>query len=413
MTRIDQHELNILDGTVLSFFQHKWFTLEYAQHVKPEYLSSNAARYVLLNAIEQLRDDGGYSQARALIQADEKAKNFISEFIKQSIYETNFNFWLTTLKDTYLKRELNAAIIEQREKYGIDAVSDLKNRLTALIDNVKTLREIDLHTEFVLDMEAPETNLVSSGFRHFDDAILDGGYEEGQNIIIGGEPGTGKTSLMLCQALAMSQYGIPVDLISYELTPKRLHRRLICIKAQIPGSVIKRRTFSKGQYDLCVAQSEYIKSLPLRIIRVNGGLNQLAMHITASDAKVVFIDYLQRIPVSGNRSRYEQVTELSNRLNECVKSTGKILIMASSLNRSAGEKPKLSDFRNSGDIEYDADIAVILSQSETDPSEILAYVPKNRDGESTVINLFFDKPTFRFYEKTTRMPDMPQPTVWD
>ena len=124
---------------------------------------------------------------------------------------------------------------------------------------------------------------------------------------------------------------------------------------------------------------------------------------------VIFIDYLQLIQ-SGARSRYEGVTDISIGLHQLSQSTGITVVALSQLSRpeksgDGAKAPTMASFRDSGQIEQDADVAMLLYKEEDTPnSRRVLHIAKNKEGEIGKIYLAFDGQHQRLYESAVDAP---------
>lgn len=214
------------------------------------------------------------------------------------------------------------------------------------------------------------------------DQTLRGGLRDGQSIVIGGRPGAGKSVLMVQIAANAAKNGSGVLIVSLEMMKEELIDRLS-------------RTID----------FERLNSLPLYFIDSTSDLGTIQSLIRVACRRykigLIVIDYLQLMEVPSGKydSRERQIATISRRLKRMALDLQKPVIVGSQLNRESTKKgkPTLADLRESGSIEQDADIVLLLSAGDDGP-ETLLQVAKQRGGGTGEIELQLDGPRFVFNE---------------
>lgn len=228
------------------------------------------------------------------------------------------------------------------------------------------------------EQESNPTALHSTGLSTVD-RQLNGGLTDGQMVIIGGRPGTGKTVMVDQIAMAFAQRGEPALICSLEMRREELAGR-----------------FSK------TVDRQALRQLPIRIVDTAHTLPRIASSIRLAQRKdgiqLAVVDYLQLVE-SGDRSlnRERQVAEVSRTLKRLAMELNIPVIAASQLNRGMEQdkrKPRLSDLRESGSIEQDADVVGLLHRTDDDGAELI--IAKQRNGSPGIIELAFRPERFRF-----------------
>lgn len=228
-----------------------------------------------------------------------------------------------------------------------------------------------------------ETGLgAKTGIREFDD--LTGGMEAGQVIIIGARPGMGKTAVMCSAAIGCARNGHGTLIFSLEMKSTELGMRIVsdlCCEPRraIPFDRIVGGTVSHGEMQALARAHAAMSEWPIRIVDKGGltlsRLSMLArrhkrrMAAEGRELKVIFIDYLQLLrPDKRGQSAYEMVSEISVMLKTLAKELGVAIVALAQLNREAekrdDKRPQLSDLRDSGQIEQDADIVMFLYREQ-------------------------------------------------
>jgi len=212
------------------------------------------------------------------------------------------------------------------------------------------------------------------------DIKLRGGLRDGQIVVIGGRPGAGKSVLLtqIAATLAWRQEGALI--VSLEMMKEEIADRL----------------------SRCIP-TEQLEMLPLYFIDSTSDLGTICSLIRVACRRhrigVIAVDYLQLCEVAAGKSenRERQIATVSRRLKRLAMDLQKPIIVGSQLNRESTRrgKPTLADLRESGSIEQDADIVILLSKSEDGP-ETTIDIAKQRGGQTGEFTMRLDGPHFRF-----------------
>ena len=212
---------------------------------------------------------------------------------------------------------------------------------------------------------------------------LHGPMEPSQLIIMAGRPGMGKTAVALSYVLGAAQAGHGVLFASLEMNGEQLAGRMLadlCFDgSQVPYSAIRDRKLNDFQRRKVTEAAERSAALPIQIVDA-GSLspNRLAMIARRTDRRfrakggsldLIVVDYLQLLrPDSGTAKPYEAVSEISRALKGMAKDLGVPVLALAQLSRSVetrpDRRPQLSDLRDSGQIEQDADSVLFLLREE-------------------------------------------------
>lgn len=216
----------------------------------------------------------------------------------------------------------------------------------------------------------------------------------GNFILIGGRPSAGKTALSLQLAVEMALRGYRVCYFSLETSTKVLIRRVIANRTRSPLADVQNKRVPAAELD-CLSR---LRKAPLFFRSASGkSTSWVKAQAMREKAQIVFIDYVQLLSCTEAKDRYTQITKISIALHEMAQSTGMVVIGLSQLKRNETHAdPTLSDLRESGQLEQDADAAILLGGAEH--PFILA---KNKEGEAGIwFNIVFDKEKQRFLEVT-------------
>jgi replicative DNA helicase len=252
---------------------------------------------------------------------------------------------------------------------------------------------------------------LPTGF-HALDHILNG-FHPTDLIVIAARPGFGKTSLALQFAMAAAKHPprLPVAVFSLEMSKQQLSMRMVCAEARVDGSRIRRGFVHGPEWAQFLEGAGRLHGLPIlvddapnvSVLDIRARCRRLQMH---GGLAMVVIDYLQLIaPARRKDSRNQEVSDISRDLKILAKELNVPVLALSQLSRDVekrGDKlPVLSDLRDSGAIEQDADVVMFIyrgdmyKDEDTDPSTKL-IVAKQRNGPLGEEPLIFHKEYARF-----------------
>lgn len=308
--------------------------------------------------------------------------------------------------------------------HGPDAVREIadrtEGRLHAITDRAKGDPTVGMESlAEILQAEAErlcsDHPSVAVPTRYTDlDEKLGGGFYPGEFIVIGARPSMGKTALSMNIAENIAAHGTPVGILSMEMSRAALSHRLIANAAGVPlaamrGGKILTDDQRRAMLDAC----EQVKHYPL-FIDDTGGLSvtlartKVRRMVQRHGVRVVVIDYLQLMTAPGAKeSRQVEVSAISRGLKALAKECGIPVVCLSQLNRAnearADQRPRMADLRESGSIEQDADVVMMLHREEYyRPNEekwrgraelILA---KQRNGPTGTVKLAWNSERTRF-----------------
>jgi replicative DNA helicase len=257
---------------------------------------------------------------------------------------------------------------------------------------------------------------VPTGFPALDDLLS--GLQRSDLIILAARPSMGKTTLALDIARqAAIQHNIPVGIFSLEMNTQQLVDRMLAAEARVNAWKLRTGKLSlDSEFDQIRSALERLSKAPI-FIDDQAGASIMKMRSASRKLKnehglgLIIVDYLQLITTSKQYdSMVNQVTEISRSLKGLAKDLDVPVIALSQLSRaveSRGGKPKLSDLRDSGSIEQDADVVMFIHREDkqdrnaekTNIAEIL--IEKHRNGPVGLVKLYFDeeKSTFLTIDK--------------
>ena len=218
---------------------------------------------------------------------------------------------------------------------------------------------------------------VPTGYHKLDD--ITSGWQESDLVIIAGRPAMGKTSFALSMAKNIAaDYNVPLAFFSLEMSDVQLTNRLISNVCEIQGSKILSGQLQPDEWDRLDKRINTLMGAPI-FIDDTPGLSVFELRTKARrlvrehGVKIIMIDYLQLMNANGMRfsSRQEEVSTISRSLKGLAKELGIPILALSQLNRGVesregleGKRPQLSDLRESGAIEQDADMVLFVHRPE-------------------------------------------------
>lgn len=308
----------------------------------------------------------------------------------------------------------NNSLNYSREPQKIGAI------LNEAIDNIQYVAE---KKDFVSG--------VSTGFNDLDK--LTGRWQDGQLIVIGGRPAMGKTALILSMIknIALKENPVPIALFSQEMNRIQITNALIANICEIPCQKLSRGCLEIFEWEQLNKNIEELKSAPIMIddtphLSIFDLCDKAKRLVDEHGIRIIFIDYLQLIFVDNKSldTRYAEINYITRKLKVLARELNIPIVVTSQLNRNLedrnsinGKRPQLTDYRDSGTICDDVDVACFIHRpeyyhiTEDERGNSLIglgefIVAKNRMGPAGYIQLKFKGEFFRFYEY-----EAPEPIV--
>ena len=315
-------------------------------------------------------------------------------------------------------------ILQVSQQRGVEGFVRIKNLLWPAMEKIDALMQA-----------GGDVTGVPSGFSDLDKLTL--GFQPSDLIIVAARPSMGKTALVLniAQYVALERE-IPVAVFSLEMSKESLATRMLASEGLIDAQKLRSGRLSTEEYQRLSRAAGLLISAPI-YIDDSAGLNLLELRSRARrvkvehDVKLVVVDYLQLIQgPADSESRQQEISAISRSLKILAKELAVPVVALSQLSRApeqrTGEnrRPQLSDLRDSGAIEQDADLVMFIYRQEMyeqpydeqgnpralsdgTPIEGLAelIVAKQRNGPTGNVKLFFHKHYTRFDNFTRRHKD--------
>jgi replicative DNA helicase len=390
-----------------------------AKVLKPEDFSVPRCR-AIFRAAGELRAE---NRPIDFITLAEKTQGVVSReellcLIQSSPSPDHIDDHIRMTKENARRRHLEEACMEiARHPDG-----DMQHQLSYLMDvatslslenpEEETLTSSQMMTELFVDMNDREENglspVLSTGLKALDEP-LGGGLLPGSLYVLAGRPGVGKTTLALFLAEQLAQHG-PVLYVSLEMTPRQLTAKRLARQTGIPAQRLLtsqgKGCFTQEEWDKVISGGSTLSNSQLLCTKVTGltheDVGRLARQ--TQDVKAVVVDHLGLLRSNGRyNGRTELVTEISQGLKQLAISLNVPIVALSQLNRASemtpDKRPKLYQLRDSGSIEQDADVVMLLSRSDYEerkerkpwePSQLKVEFAKNRFGanKEVYVNLY-------------------------
>ena len=367
----------------------------------------------------QFEEIGGDEALRTIIEAPPHAANAIyyAQIVKQkSVTRELIEISHQTIIDAYSTKYTSDHLLETAERrifaiaetQSVGETVEVKNVIIEAMDRI-TARAEDRHG----------VTGVGTGYYELDE--ITGGLQQTQLIILAARPSMGKTALALniCEHV-ICELKQAVLFVSLEMGELELVERLLSSRARVDGH--KLRTGKHlGQQDMVQlgraytelhSASLFIDSTPARnMLQITANARRLKLR---QDLGLIVVDYIQLVDAEESRdSRQEQIAKISRRLKQLARELKIPVIALSQLNRAVenreDRRPRMADLRESGAIEQDADLVLLLHRPEyydpnDQPGVAELIIAKNRSGATGSPKLAFLKNITRF-ENLAQMAD--------
>lgn len=279
----------------------------------------------------------------------------------------------------------------------------------------------DLITQTFENIESRKGSHVtglSTGFEELNYMLS--GLQKGEMIIIAARPSMGKTSFALNVAEHLGADGsVPVVIFSLEMGKHQLVERFLCSRSGVDSQLVRKGMLSADQMAALTQAGGELFEKPI-FIDDSAGLTPLMIRAKCRrlksqyDIQAIFIDYMQLMSLGGRvESRQQEISTISRYLKALARELDVPVVVLSQLNRGAegreGHRPRMSDLRESGSIEQDADVIMLLHREdyyhrgeaeyeENNLAEVI--VAKQRNGPTGTVELIFDGRLTRFKPKS-------------
>ena len=337
----------------------------------------------VLTVTEQLAKNGNLEEVGG--------PSYVAELSSRVASSANIEYHANIIAQKALARKLIqfAAIVETK---AFDETNDIDDLMQEAEESLFNLSKQHIKNDFTqIDPVLSSVNKeliaaagnpdgitgIATGYYELDKLTC--GWQKTDLIILAGRPAMGKTTFALCAAkfIAINQE-IPVAFFSLEMSSTQLAKRLLSNTSQVPAEHLRNGRLDRGEWDRIDKSFGWLKGKPFYIDDTPGlsvyELRSKARRLVKDyGVKIIFIDYLQLMAVNTNRftTRQDEVSLISRSLKGLAKELEVPIIALSQMNRGIesregieGKRPQLSDLRESGAIEQDADMVLFVHRPE-------------------------------------------------
>ncbi len=362
--------------------------------------------------------------------------SYLTALVDDIVTTSNVSEYAQILKDKYIARcliRMSEDISQKSYDPGQDIVTIVEEAEKSILEIAQQKTESDVlplkeiipsvvaNIEMIYNRKGSLTGLPT-GFKQLND--LTGGFQKSDLIILAARPSVGKTSFALNVASniatpTLSYPGYPVLIFSLEMSKEQIVQRMVCTEAGISSKSVRDAMFSRSKFEEINHAAErlfkcqiYIDDTPgISIMELRA--KALRLKSKVPELGMIMIDYLQLMSGRGKiDSRQQEISEISRSLKALARELKIPVIALSQLNRAVemrgkDAKPQLSDLRESGALEQDADVIMFLHRFPKDPSEesmpdnnrkMSLILAKQRNGPVDEIELTFVSAYTRFIE---------------
>jgi len=364
-----------------------------------------------LNRVNLLEEIGGVTYLTNLINSVPTAANieyYIKIIEEKSILRNLINSATKIISMGYEEKE-DAKVLLDKAEHLVFEISQRNIRQSfvpikeLITDSYEKIEDLYHREEFITG--------VSSGFDEFDEITT--GFQPSEFIVIAGRPAMGKTAfcMSIAQYASISK-NTPVAIFSLEMSKSQLVQRMLCSEARIDAHNLRKGRLAEKDWAPLSNAAGRLSSAPI-FIDDTAGITCLEIKAKARRLKaqhnlgLVIIDYLQLISSSGRiENRQQEISEISRSLKGLARELNVPVIAVSQLSRAVEQRierrPRLSDLRESGAIEQDADLVVFIYREEyykpkTEKKGIAeVIISKQRNGPTGKVELTFVKEYAKF-----------------
>ncbi|MDD4954270.1 MAG: replicative DNA helicase [Candidatus Omnitrophica bacterium] len=360
---------------------------------------------------KKLDDVGGVSFLTALANSVPTAAN-ISHYVnivkEKSILRTLINNATKVISLCYTSEGHIDQVVDTAEKF-IFEVSDRRSQ--GSYSHLKEVIKDSIETIDKLYQKKAHVTGLPTGYIDFD--IKTAGLQPSDLIIVAGRPSMGKSAF----ALGMAEYAgviekAPIAIFSLEMSKEQLAQRMLCAHARVDAHKVRTGYLATSDWPHLTAAAGKLSEAPI-FIDDTPGISVMELRAKArrlkshQDIKLIILDYMQLMRgTSGIENRQQEISEISRSLKALARELNIPVVAISQLSRAVesrtDHRPQLSDLRESGAIEQDADVVVLILREEyynptsDNQGQADVIIAKQRNGPVGALKLAFIKEYTRF-----------------
>lgn len=360
---------------------------------------------------------------------------YLAELIDAAVTAANLDAHAAIVREKAVLRQLiesSTSIISQAYQ-GVMPANELLDEAESRIFQISQYRKAEGFSRLKemlwptmeriekLHQAGKEVTGVPSGFKDLDEMTT--GFQPNDLVIVAARPSMGKTAFCLNIAAHAASTGVGTAIFSLEMSKESLVQRLLCAEARVDSQRVRRGTLSDTDFTMLARAAGVLSSCPvwiddtpaLTLLEMRSKARRLKME---NDLGCIVVDYLQlmRSPAYAE-NRVQEISDISRSLKALARELEVPVIALSQLSRASeqrgGErKPILSDLRDSGAIEQDADIVLFIHRPEmyeqidkegnSNEGKAELIVAKHRNGPTGTVEMYFHKQFTRFASLSDR-----------
>ena len=350
---------------------------------------------------EEISSLENLSNIVAAVPVSAKAKDYAEIIVDDSILRRLIKLNEDITKECYLSKESVDVILNEAEQYIFRLVQNRNG--TGKFKETK-----DIVVEVLEDIEKAARNQgqitgLSTGFRDLDNLLT--GMNGGELILVAARPAMGKTAFVLNIVHYLSvMKKVPTVIFSLEMSRKQLMSRIIAMDAMVDSKALKLGSLNDDEWDKVIESANVLSRAPIYIeadyaVTMSDLRSRCRFHKQNNGVQLIVLDYLQLMSTTKNvESRQQFISDISRSLKNLSIELDVPIIALSQLSRAVDarteHKPVLSDLRESGAIEQDADVVMFIYRDEyynpettTKPQTAEINIAKHRNGEVGSVDL--------------------------
>ena len=300
-----------------------------------------------------------------------------------------------TVDPDVIRSSVESKMVEMSE--GSDRAMDLGNTVDQLRDDYEKMMSGDYVSE-----------AVKTHIDHLDEKLGNGGIAPGEVMVLAAPTSCGKSQLALNFALrAAIQSDVPSAIVSLEMPQKQITQRFVSCLSKVWMKRVRDRVATKADMVAVNDALDTLKGLNINTVHSVKSVQDLASQVRTlvrnKGIKLLIVDYLQLIPFGGKMAKNDAIADVSHKIKQLALELNLPIVLLCQVGREGAKRPgglMLYDLKDSGDIENDADIVLLMWPKEGDIEEskkvdkygsyieMMYNVAKNREGERDVKGIF-------------------------
>jgi replicative DNA helicase len=357
----------------------------------------------IFQAIKSLHEKGHGIDMVSVSEACKVAPAEVSQIASRVPSTANATTYYNSVVEAWKRRKvigLSAEIQEEAKEGDIDEVIEkAENELGQIAEGNEEIYDL---ADLILEAEKINEMPYDTGL---------GKLPKQELIIIGGRPSQGKTALALSMMLKLIRDDVPCVFFSLEMGLRSLGHRILSMKSGIKHERIKYNdVLNVEEQELMNHIKGELRSSPLTILdRSNPTIHEIRSEVNKlhreGKCEIVFIDYLQYVKVTNKDSHVRGIGDITREAKRMAKELNIPVVLLSQLSRDSekrmNKRPTLSDLRDSGEIEQDADIAMFIHRpyyydDTQDENRAELITAKNRNGATGIQEISFNADCVKF-----------------